>query len=96
MEKQLVQFNIPGMTAQQYDKCWDELRKAGHENPNGLIHHVGAQHGDNWIVVDVWESMEHFHDFGEILMPILQKIGAPDVQPTISSVHYELFGAVTA
>ena len=32
----MVQFNIPGMTAKQFDRAWDELRKAGQEDPLGL------------------------------------------------------------
>ena len=96
MKKQLVQFNIPGMTAKQYDQCWDELRKAGLSNPQGLIFHVGAQQGNNWVVVDVWESAEAFAKFGETLMPILSKNGFPDAAPVITPVHYELSGVETS
>ena len=96
MEKQLVQFNIPGMTAKQYDQCWDELRKAGMSNPPGLIFHVGAQQGDSWVVADVWESLEKFNKFGETLMPILQNAGVAMVPPVISPVHYILEGEVHA
>ncbi len=92
----MVQFNIPGMTAKQYDQAWEELRKAGQSNPSGLIHHVGAQQGNNWVVVDVWESAEAFAKFGETLMPILGKIGVANVPPVITPVHYELSGVQTA
>lgn len=96
MNKVMVQFNTPGMTAKQFDQAWDELRKAGQEHPFGLIHHVAGQQGDNWVVVDVWESAEHFNKFGETLMPILKKIGVELVQPVITPVHYELSGEVHA
>ena len=96
MAKQLVQFNIPGMTAKQYDQCWDELRKAGMSNPPGLIIHVGCQQGNNWVVADVWESLEHFSKFGETLMPILNKAGVAQVPPIITPVYYMLEGAVHA
>ena len=96
MEKVMVQFNFPGMTAKQYDQCWDELRKAGHANPAGLLHHVGAQQGNNWAVVDVWESENAFNKFGETLVPILNKIGVSEVQPVITPVHYELAGLKTS
>ena len=96
MEKQLVQFNVPGMTAGQYDQCWDELRKAGQEHPDGLIYHVGAQQGNNWVVVDVWESLEQFNKFGETLMPIMNKVGITQVPPVITPVYYELSGEVHA
>ena len=96
MKKVMLQFSNPGMTAKQYDQVWDELRKAGQEHPSGLIHHVGAQQGNNWVVVDVWESIEHFNKFSETLMPILNKIGVAQVPPVITPVHFELSGEVHA
>ena len=92
MKKVIVQFNIPGMTAKQYDQAWEDLRAAGQSNPKGLIHHVGAQQGNNWVVVDVWETAEAFSKFGETLMPILNKIGVAQVPPVITPVHYEYQG----
>ena len=92
MKKVIVQFNTPGMTVKQYDQTWEELRKAGHSNPSGLLHHIGAQQGNNWVVVDVWESVEAFNKFGETLMPILAKLGVTQVQPVITPVHYEYTG----
>ena len=92
MKKVLVQFNVPGVTTKQYDQAWNDLRSAGQSNPKGLRHHVGAQNGDNLVVVDVWESQEAFAAFAETLVPILAKNGFPEVQPTILPVHYELEG----
>lgn len=96
MKKVLVQFNFPGVTTKQYDQCWDEIRKAGLEHPDGLIHHVGSQQGNNLVAVDVWESEEAFNKFGETLMPIFKKIGFPQVRPVISKVYYEYSGEVHA
>src|SRR5436853_338701 len=96
MKKVMVQFNIPGMTSKQYDQAWEELRKAGQSNPRGLIHHVGAQQGNNWVVVDVWESGEAFNKFSQTLGPILGKLGVANVPPTITPVHYEQSGVMAA
>ncbi|MEO6732650.1 MAG: hypothetical protein ABIN01_15625 [Ferruginibacter sp.] len=96
MKKVLVQFSCPGMTAKQFDQAWDELRKAGHEHPDGLIYHVAGQQGNNWIVVDVWQSEELFNKFGETLTPILKKVGVTQVPPMITPVYYELAGEVHA
>ena len=96
MKKQLIYFNIPGMTAKQYDQCWDELRKAQLQNPPGRIYHVGAQQGNNWVVYDVWQTVEQFNKFGETLIPILQKLGVKEVKPVITPVYYELSGNVYA
>jgi hypothetical protein len=95
MERVIVQFNIPGMTAKQYDQVWTELRNAGQSHPQGLHHHIGGQQGNNWLVVDVWESADAFNKFGQTLMPILQKIGVNTDQnkPVITQLHNEYEGA---
>jgi hypothetical protein len=95
MERVIVQFNIPGMTAKQYDQVWTELRNAGQSHPQGLHHHVGGQQGNNWLVVDVWESADAFNKFGQTLMPILQKIGVNTDQnkPVITQLYNEYEGA---
>jgi len=97
MPKQLILFRIPGMTLEQYDQCWNELREAGMENPPGLIHHVGAQSGDTFLAAAVWESLEAFQKFGDTLMPIFAKAGITNAPPPeIAPVHFELMGSVEA
>lgn len=88
MKKIMVQFNMPGVSLKQYDEAWKDVRAAGHSNPKGLIHHAGGIQGNNLIISDVWESEDAFKKFGETLMPILQKQGFPNVQPTIIPVHF--------
>lgn len=95
MEKQFIEFNIPGMTQRQYDQVWDELRRAGHPTPAGLIHHASVFQGNNCLVFDVWESREAFDRFEKILMPILYKVGIDDVQPTITPVLKEFSSVET-
>lgn len=92
MRKQLIQFTFPGMSEKQYDQVWDELRRSGHSNPPGLIHHVSSFQNNNCLVFDVWESSEAFDIFGNVLLPILNKLGIRQVQPTITPVHYEHSG----
>lgn len=96
MERVIVQFNVPGVTSRIYDQIWDELRKAGHSHPAGLHYHVGAQQGDGWMVIDVWESREAFDRFSETLMPILQKVGVntDSAKPVITPVYYEYDAAL--
>ncbi len=88
MKKVIVQFDSPDMTSKQYDQVWQDLRAAGHANPKGLIHHVGAPTDKGWMVVDVWESAEHFNEFGKTLMPILTKNGVPPAEPVVLPLHY--------
>lgn len=95
MKKQLVQFNFPGMTERQYDQVWNELRRAGHPAPAGLIHHLCSFQDNNCLIFDVWESREAFDQFGKVLMPILYKLGVDEVTPKITPVHYEISGVDT-
>jgi hypothetical protein len=89
MKKVLVHFDFANVTAQQYEKVWQDLRASGNKNPKGLLYHVGApKPGGGWTVIDVWESEQAFKDFGMILMPFIQKNGIPNVMPSIQPVHY--------
>ena len=88
MKNIVVLFNSPGMTSKQYDDVWEDLRAAGQTNPDGLLHHIGAPTADGWMVVDVWESEEHFNKFGEILMPLLEKNQVPETEPIVMPLHY--------
>ena len=92
MKKVVVLFNAPGFTEKHFDQVWEDLRAAGHENPKGLIHHVGAPTDKGWKVVDVWENAEKFNEFGQTLTPILNKNGIPSIEPVISPLHYEYNG----
>ncbi|HAH26082.1 MAG TPA: hypothetical protein DCL77_20365 [Prolixibacteraceae bacterium] len=92
MKKQLIQFNFPGMTERQYDQVWDEIRRAGHPSPAGLVHHICSFRDNNCLIFDVWESREAFDRFGKVLMPILYKLGVDEVNPKITPVHYEISG----
>jgi hypothetical protein len=89
MKKVIVQFSFPGLSVKTYDKAWEELRSKGYTNPKGLLHHVGGLSGNNLIVCDVWESEDAFNKFGEVLMPVISKLGFPNVKPIITPVHYE-------
>ena len=92
MEKQLYLFNFPNLTKKQYDQVWDEVRKAGHSNPAGLLHHVSAFQNNQCFVVDIWESSEAFDSYSKILKPIFERVGVRLVNPIISPVHYEYSG----
>lgn len=92
MKKVMVQFDFPEMTSEQYDQVWQDLRAAGHENPNGLEYHVSAQAGKGLKVIDVWENAEKFNEFGQTLTPILAKNGITPTQPIVSPLHYEYSG----
>lgn len=83
----VMTFNIPGMTADQYDRVIEGLEAAGAEAPDGRLYHVAAATETGWMVVDVWESEEQFGRFGETLIPVLQAAGVTPADPVVRPVH---------
>ncbi|SMD09903.1 hypothetical protein [Pedobacter nyackensis] len=87
MEKIMVYFDMPGVSGEQYDQVWKDLIAAGYPHPKGLLHHAAAPTPNSWLVVDVWESEDHFNEFGKILMPILAKNGISKTDPVMLPLH---------
>jgi hypothetical protein len=53
----------------------------------GLLSHVAGPTPGGWFVADVWESEEALQRFGEILGPMLEKMGFILTAPRIIPVH---------
>lgn len=80
-----------GVTREQYEQAVRRVTggKERLDSPadwpaEGLLVHAAGEGADGFRVVDVWESEDAFHRFGETLAPILQEIGVesrPDVYP---------------
>jgi heme-degrading monooxygenase HmoA len=93
-KKVMVEINFSNMSAEKYEQIWQDLRSAGHQNPQGLIHHAGAPTANNGLkVVDIWENEQKFQEFGkQTLQPILNKHGVQEAKPNIFPLHYEYKG----
>ncbi len=87
-----VVFQVPGMTAHQYDRVINGLEAKGLGAPDGRLFHVASPTPDGWFVVDVFESEEKLGKFAESLMPILAAAGVTPAQPTIYPVHNMIKG----
>ncbi|HEX4966040.1 MAG TPA: hypothetical protein VF173_34840 [Thermoanaerobaculia bacterium] len=85
-----IAFRPAVMNAAQYDECIRQLQAAGASSPEGRLYHVCHGTGDQLRVLDVWESMETFQQFGATLGPILQQIGVDPGAPEITPVHNTL------
>ena len=83
----VVEFDTPGMTAQQYDEIVQGLEENALGAPDGRIYHVAAPSETGWFVVDVWESREKFDAFGDRLMPLMEVVGVSPPPPVIREVH---------
>lgn len=89
MKQVAVHFEFPGATQQQYEAVWDELKSSGNAHPKGLVFHVGARSKNGGLfVTDVWESEGAFKEFGDVLMPLIEKTGLPMAEPTIMPAYY--------
>lgn len=82
-----VMFEMPGVTAAQYDQVIQGLEAAGEGNPKGRLYHVAVPKEEGWLVVDVWESGELLDRFAQSLIPIMQKAGVTPPRPQVYPVH---------
>lgn len=82
-----VYFHPNGMTLEQFNEVDRLLIESGKDNPAARIHHSCIGEDGDLMVYDIWESMEAFQAFGEVLMPIIAKTGLDVGQPAIMPVH---------
>jgi hypothetical protein len=82
-----VIFKPEGTTAGQYDEIVRRLEDAGFGAPVGRRFHTCWGDPSAVGVVDVWESLADFEAFGQVLMPIIQDVGATVAEPEIHETH---------
>jgi len=88
-----VLFEFPGITATDYDRVAKKLTggrglEALSDWPvKGILFHVAGPTASGWRVVDVWESEAAFREFGAVLMPLLQELKFPQVEPQVFPIH---------
>jgi hypothetical protein len=92
---QMLIFDFPGVTSQQYDQLCRKLNDGKpltnladfHRAGYHIVSHVAGPTPDGWRVVDVWESEEALGRFRQQLIPVLEQIGIPVVTPQVVPVH---------
>ena len=88
----LMVHDSPGGTKEQYDQAVARLTDGRGLNSlsdwqaDGILSHTAGPTDTGWRVIDVWESEEAFHRFGEVIVPILQEVGMPG-EPKLYEVH---------
>ncbi|RMD97969.1 MAG: hypothetical protein D6814_08495 [Calditrichaeota bacterium] len=87
-----VVFQVPGMTAAQYDRVITDLEAKGLGAPDGRMFHLASSTADGWFVVDVFESQEKLGRFAEDLMPILAAAGVTPPEPVVYPLHNMIAG----
>ena len=86
-------FDVPGMSAKQYDQTIAALEAKGLGAPDGRLYHVAWSTPDGWCVLDVWESEEKLGQFAEALVPIILGIGATPPKPQIYPAYNIIEGS---
>jgi hypothetical protein len=91
MSKIIAIFELTGFTQKNYDDIVAELKASGGFPNDDRPSHVAFQKGDNWCVIDVWNSEEALTQFGQnTLFPIFAKLGLVPQPPQIFPVHHFL------
>jgi quinol monooxygenase YgiN len=81
---------------EQYETVMRRLEAAGAAAPRGRRYHVAGPAGGAWRVVDVWDSQAAFEAFAHTLLPVMQEVGIPPIQPDVFSVHNIVVGRATS
>jgi hypothetical protein len=81
-----IQFTPTGMSRTVYEEVHRKLAEAGYGDPAGRTVHVGFGDPEGLEVLDVWESMEQFQQFGEQLLPVLAELGVDAGEPRVTEV----------
>src|SRR3989442_5265148 len=79
-----VLFEFPNDSVDKYDEVLQMAPEL--KTQPARSYHVCYKLGGGFGVVDVWDSEEAFSKFGELLGPVLEKLGIQG-QPTIRPVH---------
>ena len=87
-----IVHELPGATKEDYERIAQELVGRQLESLSdwpveGVLCHIAGPYDGGWRVVDVWESEEAFHSFGERLVPALQAAGVDAPAPQPFPVH---------
>jgi hypothetical protein len=88
----VLNFKFRGLTVATYEEANKQLSAAGVVAPKGRTYHVCYGDPNGVSITDVWDNMEDFQAFGQILVPILQSLGVDPVQPEIQQVHNIFIG----
>jgi hypothetical protein len=82
-----VYFHPKGMTLDKFNEVHKLLKESGNDSPSGRIHHSCFGEDGDLMVYDVWESPETFQAFGDVLMPIIGKVGIEVGEPAVMPIH---------
>jgi len=88
----VLNFKPSDFSLAKYNEVIKQLDAAGAGAPKGRTYHVCYGDPNSISVTDIYDSMEDFQAFGQILVPIMHSLGADPGQPDIQQVHNIIIG----
>ncbi|MEU3793239.1 hypothetical protein [Streptomyces fructofermentans] len=85
----MMVLDIPGGTQAQYEQISLKLsngrglRKSSDWPVPGLVSHASGPTESGWCVVDVWESEQAWTRFANVMVPLSQEVGMPQLTPRL-------------
>lgn len=83
----LIHFRPVSMSREQYDQIHEALGLQGLSDPSERLFHASFGPDSHLEVVDIWSSLEGFHSFGEVLMPIIESMGVQMGSPHVHQLN---------
>ena len=83
----IVHVKPAAMSATLYNETITRLEAAGAGRFPGRTHHFCYGTDDRRMVTDIFDSMESFQAFGQILIPILKELGIDPNEPEIHEIQ---------
>ena len=88
----VLNFKPSDFSLAKYNEVIKQLDAAGAGAPKGRTYHVCCGDPSSISVTDIYDTMEDFQAFGQILVPIMHSLGADPGQPDIQQVHNIIIG----
>ena len=88
----VLNFKPSDFSLAKYNEVIKQLDAAGAAAPKGRTYHVCYGDPNSISVTDIYDTIEDFQAFGQILVPIMHSLGADPGQPDIQQVHNIIIG----
>ncbi|HWB67342.1 MAG TPA: hypothetical protein VG708_11010 [Mycobacteriales bacterium] len=82
-----VYIHPKGLTLEQYFEVHRLLNAEAAGYGEGRLHHSCFGEDGDLMVYDIYESAEAFQAFGDVLLPVLAKVGVDMGEPAVMPVH---------
>lgn len=86
----LARFAPLDLTLAKYEDVNRRLEESGQGQPEGREYHVCFGEDGDLRISEIWESVDQFRAFGDVLMPILKEVGIEVHEPQLMPVQNQI------